>query len=267
MRNLAILAAAGLVSAAVSAPAHALTATVSVDIIGNGSGFAAAGVAAQTAFLSGLGAGVVGSESFEGFTNGPLDPVFSTAVGTFTSAGPGTCFTACAGSVDGTITTGSAGPIDDLAIFPAPGGVSSGSRFATEGSKWLDSNDTAGIEWEIPGLAAGLGSFDVITFLTTDIDDVGSVTFNLSGSTAGFTFDLPAELGTGKRPNGELLLWKVVFSDFITSEDVLLSIDGGDGFGIDSVKIAVTPLPAAAWLLMGGVAALFGLRRTARRTA
>jgi hypothetical protein len=140
---------------------------------------------------------------------------------------------------------------------------------AAEGSEqYLDSNDTGGIEWRIPGdPAAFTQRFDRLSFMTSDIDDVGAVTFRLTLGSSTVLYNLAQALGGARRPNGELLLFTIAFDTLIDGSSFRMTIDSGDGFAFDTAKISATPLPAAAWMLIAGVGALFGLGRLRKAAA
>ena len=176
-----------------------------------------------------------------------------TKVGDFTSINP-----AGSGTTD-------LNPTGQLHVRDGSG--NDGGRFNTTlgGFNYLDSNDNSGIFWSIPGSAA-LRPIDRISFLATDIDDVGAATFNVSagGDVLATKFSLASEL-LGKRPNGELLLFTLLFDSVVSNLTIAMNIDKGDGFSIDDVTVGQVPLPAAAWMLLAGLGGLAALGR--RRSA
>jgi hypothetical protein len=266
------LAAAGIVTAVLaSAPDKTEAAAVTIGIESFGIGLIGDAQDAQNDFH--LGTALIASENFEGFaatpapaTGGsPANPAtknpVDTAVGRFTSI-VGTN-TTCTGSC---VT-----PKTDIQIRSAIYPVSNFGRYNTSsgtGDKnFLDSNDNLGINWAVPGEAT-IAPFDRISFLATDIDDVGSVRFRLTASgtqlddTAIYTF--PTNRRSGG--NGMIDLFTFVFSAPVTGLNVEMLVGDNDGFAVDSFKISAVPLPAAGFLLFGGLAGL-GVMSRKRKAA
>jgi len=265
MRSKFIASAAALGFALSAGSASAVA--VNVQSFGTGPGGVAGAIAAQNLFHA-TAVHQIAFEDFEGITlnqvddgaafyQAALEPI-ETAVGDFSSVG---------GTGSGSTVVG-----DPEKLAVRDGSGTAGLRFNTSGgagdSQYLDSNDTNGISWELPGSATfSPAYFDQLSFMTTDIDDVGSVTFELVIGGFGTVFSVSDFFGTTARPNGELLLFTILFDTLVSTADFALNIDAGDGFGIDSIRITATPLPAAAWLLIGGVAGLYGMRRFATKAA
>ena len=133
---------------------------------------------------------------------------------------------------------------------------------AVLGGHWLDSNDNKGIEWKI----SGLGSFNTVAFFLLDAADVGGK-FSIKVGDTNFT-----DLAGGKRlANGNIQFVRIALDAAVDSLTLRLRHDRtNDGFGIDGAMIAnlaPVPLPPAALLLIGGLAALGGLRYRRRTTA
>lgn len=225
----------------------------------------AGALAAQDAFH--LGTTLVAFEDFESFTLTGTPAYFQGPAGVITGA-TGT-FASTGGSGTGNTVVGTA---SQVAVRDGSG--TAGGRYDTSsaaaGGQYLDSNDTDGIKVAItnPPLTA---KFDRLSFMTTDVNDVSKLTFNLNidGAT-------PINIGTllttgyktnGFRHNGELLLFTLVFPNLISATDLALTIQANDGFAIDNLKLTATPLPAAAWMLIAGVAGLLGMRRFSTKTA
>ena len=171
-----------------------------------------------------------------------------TAVGTFRSIGPNACGSSCVNASEH--------------LQVRSGNVWGRYNTTFGGSNYLDSNDNSGMEWKISA-DQGIGSFDRISFLLTDVDDVGKLNFNIS--TRG---DVQSATGTilNSRPaNGTLSLVTMVFDHAVSDLFVGLHIDRQDGFGIDDVQISAVPLPAAGFLLLGGLAGLGAVSRKRRK--
>jgi hypothetical protein len=196
------------------------------------------------------GAGSPSNDPASSFT----DPSIVTTVGTLTNITP-----------DGSGTT-NLNPSGQLHVRDGSG--IEGSRFNTtlNGKNYLDSNDNSGILWTIPG-AANLIAIDRISFLATDIDDVGKATFNIvaAGLALNTNFVLNSNPNVARK-NGELLLFTLLFSHRVTDLTIALNIDPGDGFNIDDLTVAQIPLPAAAWFMLSA-AGFFAATARARRRA
>jgi len=132
-------------------------------------------------------------------------------------------------------------------------------RYDTSGAKsnWLDSNDTLGMRWE----ASGEGKFNALSFLLTDVADVGAV-FSIKVGETLFSEVIGRE---GRLANGSIHLVRILLPEAVDSLVVELRNDRtNDGFGIGGAtvaNIAPVPVPPAALLLLSGAAALIGLRR------
>lgn len=238
-------------------------ATVDINVFSYGVGLANIEDARedQKSFHNG---GVTIVENFERFdltpgvggNGGPADSftsaVIETRVGNFSSLNP-------TGNGSTNLT-----PTDQLHVRNGTG--DDGGRFNTTlgGFNYLDSNDNSGIRWVVPG-SAGLPAIFKLSFLATDIDDVGQNMFNIvaSGDVVATTFTLSDTL-SGQRPDGELLLFTLNFSTPVSNLLIDLNIDRGDGFSIDDAMVSAVPLPAAAWMLLAAVGSLFGLGRLRR---
>lgn len=93
--------------------------------------------------------------------------------------------------------------------------------------------------------------------LTVNTLDGSSQTINLFSQ--GAIFGSP-NAGTGVLPTGTEVFWVVQSDVGITSIDFHKS--DGDGYAIDGIVTASTPIPAAIWLLGSGLVGLVGFRRT-----
>ena len=259
------LASAALVASAVTASA----ASVTIDTTSFGTsqpGNITAARAAKAAFDGMFSRGV--TEDFEGYAaspasdNGgaasnPTKNPLRTKVGRFSSIGDDGCGGSC-------IT-----PSGDLQV--RSGNVYGRYNTTANGANFLDSNDNGGMLLRIPG-ASGMRSMNGLSFFLTDIDDVGPKTFELFVGSSQIANKTVTGLD-GK--SGNLVLVTMMFSEAINLADSMnalrlrMSIDPGDGFGIDDVTVSAVPLPAAGLLLLGGLGGLglMGRRKAAMAKA
>jgi hypothetical protein len=209
----------------------------------SGEGLAAAN-AAQTAFLSGLATSV--TESFEGYTVGYYDPLVTTTVGTFSQVSPGDNEQYCTPHCS-----------DGLWVLDATHSPPWG-RFATDGSKWLDTNDSRVTKWDaspLPELPTQVG------FFITDPDDAGG-NFQILALN-GLGDSVLADLLPHSQSNGTVFY--VTISDPAgLSEFKILSNDHNDGLGIDEFT-AGNPVPEPGTLGLLGSGLLAAALRARRR--
>jgi hypothetical protein len=215
----------------------------------------ASALAARDSFI---GSGPVIGEDFEGFvactgsnTATCANSTVNTAVGQFKGIGPS--------QTNGLSQVNPKNSIVVRTSAPTPYG-----RFnvTTGGKNWLDSNDLKGIQWDVPGLAA-VPMIRKISFLLTDVDDVGTFDFILKAIDTGANDldDLTLALTNDGLKNGTLHLVTMLFSDPVKDLRIVMKNGTGDGFGIDGVRMSVVPLPASALLLLGAIGGLAALRR------
>lgn len=195
------------------------------------------------------------SEGFEGHTawsgNGAGTSNPSTAVGTFTSlGGHGTGGSAIRGG------TGLEVRGDNTMRW---------SRYntSTGGNNWLDSNDTRGMKWDV----AGLPQFNALSFLLSDVADVGA---KFSIDVGGTLFSQVLGAG-GRMADGGLYVVTILLPETVNALTVSLMNDRlNDGFGIDEVvvgHVAPIPVPPAALLLLSGLGAAGFVARRKRKAA
>jgi hypothetical protein len=137
-------------------------------------------------------------------------------------------------------------------------------RYNTDllGGNWLDSNDNKAMKWEI----SGVGNFNTLAFFVLDAADVGGK-FSIRVGDTRFT-----DLAGGKRlANGNIQFVRIALDTAVDRLKVVLHHDRtNDGFGVDGMIVGdmkPVPLPPAAFLLIGALAALGGLRRRRRAVA
>ena len=125
------------------------------------------------------------------------------------------------------------------------------------GSNFIDSNDNRGIRLDTS--TSGISHFNWISFVLTDLDDVGGVNFAIAAS--GDALTGPSATNLVKRGNGDVFLATLYFDVLVKDVIVDMTIDTNDGFGADSFAISAVPLPAGAWLILSGLGALAVARR------
>jgi hypothetical protein len=206
-------------------------------------------------------------ENFENYVvgnvgNGTDNPGFGTNVGTFWTMGG----TGSGGTVrdpnpdlDGTklaIRTGSVyGRSSTTDLLASPTNIDNPNDGILD--KFLDSNDTFGIRWNVD-----IGSmFTKLVFVLTDATDVGAqMTIKTEGASNAYLFGLGEanrrlvviDFG-GAVPWAEITFFN---SNKNTGEGFI-----NDGFSIDDVAVSAVPLPAPALMLLAGLGGLAALRR------
>lgn len=260
LRNITLAAALAAATLALPNVAPAATVTITMTPFGTASNATNQNNArtAQDAFMStGLNGGYVVTENFEGFTacnrtnattcaSGPL----TTAVGTFSGIGP--AFSGGGSQI---------APTNNIIVRSNnPNNTFGRVNLTPGGSQWLDSNDMNGISWLVPG-SATLNAVRRLSFLLTDVDDVGNIDFSIRANGGTGSFNTVLQLNNNGLPNGTLHLVTMLFSAPVSSFTVDMINGRGDGFGADRFVAAVVPLPAAGLLLLGALGGLAVLRR------
>jgi hypothetical protein len=144
-----------------------------------------------------------------------------------------------------------------------------GGRFNTTlgGSRYLDSNDTNGIRWSIPGsVPDGLGLFDRILFTLVDVADQGRIlTINALDADGSAYNTTRTIMSQGPSTINTVL---ISFTAPVSIATILLAKNGtNDGFSIDDARVGAIPLPAAAWLLLAASGGLIAAKRRRNRRA
>ena len=200
-------------------------------------------------------------ESFEGPSKGNFgtDKTFS-SVGTFTQDSAGS------GGICGDGGRSCTGlRIDDDSSTPYTG------RFATQGSQWLDSNDSTEMRWDRTS-PTGVSSVNAVGFYITDANDAGGrmdVTTTDGSMLSTNSNDI---FGSDLANGTELFLTISTCNETDVIEQISWAPnDSSDGFGIDGFRIGEVssgggqqiPLPSTVALLgVGLIAAGFIGRRT-----
>ncbi len=236
------LVAAGLAAGLLS-PTHAAPVTFFGENTAPGETTTGDPVTAHTAFLSTLTG--VGVEDFEGIAANTTSPI--------TLSFPGS-----AGDITATLSGGGA----QIYNTPYKG------RFATSGSNLVET-DTGG-SFTI-SFSQAISAFG---FYGTDIGDFGGqLTLRLTPAGGGSDVDLVVP-HTIDAADGSLLFFGFYDLDQTYTGLSFLNSTGADAFAFDDMIVgdrqqvtppptptAPIPLPAAGWLLIGGLGALAALRR------
>lgn len=242
--KLSLPIAASLAVALLTSPLHASPVTFFGENLNPGNSTVGAPVTARDEFVSNLTG--VGTENFEGFTNGTGSPINLTFPGSI-------------GGIDATLSGGGA----TIRSFASVG------RFATSGTNYVETNAGGGFAISFSSAISAFG------FFATDIGDFGGqLTLRLTPDGGGAFVDLtvPHTLGVSGSTDAALLFFGFYDLDQSYTNIAFLNSSTGDVFGFDDMIIGdrqqVTPtptnpipLPAAGWLMLGGMGALAALRR------
>lgn len=248
-------AVSAVIFAATLSPFPAVAATVGVTYTQYAVANVAAALTARDAFI---GSTVSAGEDFEKLTacsskkrQTCASGTVGTAVGTFTGFG-------------GSISNGGSQvqPKDQIVVRTSKPDPYGRYNVTPGGKNWLDSNDREGIFWTV--MTPGDGGLTRLAFLLTDVDDVGTVLFNIVVNGNSLVQNTATRPAVGA-PNGTLHLVTMLF-DAPTDGVTITMISGtGDGYGIDGIRLSAVPLPAGMPLLLAGLGGLALLRR--RRAA
>jgi hypothetical protein len=198
--------------------------------------------------------GSVVTEDFESFSEGNVADGFSTSVGSFSTLGG----TGSGGTVTGAgfANDGSLLAVRDGNVY---GRVSTTAALTGDRAddKFLDSNDTYGIRWDI---SLGGSMFDRVVFSLTDATDVGArMVLDLGG-----TMTVLSGLANGAQKLVEIDLGGAFSSAtlfFTNYKSDLQTLRLNDGFSIDDISVSEVPLPASSLLLMAGLGGFAAMRR------
>jgi hypothetical protein len=194
------------------------------------------------------------TENFESFSEGNVVNGFSTAVGNFSTlggTGSGGTVTGAGFANDGTLLA-----VRDGNVF---GRVSTTAALTGDNAddKFLDSNDTYGIRWDI-GLGGSM--FNRIVFSLTDATDAGArMMLDLGG-----TMTVLSGLANGAQRLVDIDLGGSFSSAtlfFTNYNSDLQTLRLNDGFSIDDISVSEVPLPASSLLLMAGLGGFAAMRR------
>lgn len=178
---------------------------------------------------------------------GELSGDLSTDVGTFSSLG---------GTGSGSTCTESSGGTDCsyLSLFgPTLDGLNGQGNLVPDNGEWsLNADDTLGIHWAVELDGA---SFNRVIFGLRDAADISAV---VEVSAGGETVQFSNLLNS----NAQLIV--VTFDSLVNSAAVKIENSNGvvnDSFSVDGAAVGVVPIPAAGFLLVGGLGALAAMRR------
>lgn len=187
-------------------------------------------------------------EDFEtGYSEGLLPGDLNTPVGVFSSTGG----TGTGSTCDSARSLASLpdGDCETLALFASD--PNNQENLVPDDGVWsLNAADTTGIHW-----AVSTGSmFNRVVFGLSDAGDQGAtVIVTADGSSEPVDFDLF---------DGNEKLVVVTFSSLVGSAEIeILSSKVNDSIAIDGAAVGVVPIPAAGFLLLGGLGALAAVRR------
>jgi len=234
-----VAAIAVTLGTALATASPAIAALVNVTTMKGSASDYSAFRAAESAFWTGKT--LTYSEDFESHAITKEVPAINSAVGTFTSTQGG--------------QRGQEISILDAANTPFGGRYNVSNDRARSG-KWLDSNDSKKIVWDVSDLTA----FDTISFWMTDVLDVaGKLAFQTAaGANYATTIDFPGK--GGSNGNGSLLFISMSFDEQVTAFRWSATARN-DGWGLDDIKVgSAVPLPAAAWFMLTALGGLAGVR-------
>lgn len=194
------------------------------------------------------------TEGFESFGEGNVADGFSTSVGTFSTIGG----VGSGGTVRnaGFNNDGSMLAIRDGNVYGRTSTTSALTGNASD-DKFLDSNDTYGIRWDI---SLGGSTFDRILLTLSDATDVGArMILDIGGTTT-----VLSGLANGAKKLIDIDLggsYAAATLYFTNTQSDLKTLKLNDGFSIDDISVSEVPLPASSLLLLGGLGGMAAMRR------
>ena len=185
----------------------------------------------EAGFLSGASASL--TENFEGLAVNTR-PGFDIAMGSMTGGG---------------YVAGSAG-------YQIPY-----NEYAISGSKYFSNGNVGGPSGKSSFTLNLDSGWDSVGFYITDPVDIGGV-FDLTVASGGISETVHMLDLIGTQSSGQVFYFTVLSNSMLSS--LTFSTSNNDGYGIDDISVAHTPIPAAAWLLGTGLLGLVALRSRLR---
>lgn len=124
-------------------------------------------------------------------------------------------------------------------------------RFDPFGGSWIDSQDIGTLRWDVKADVA----FTSFSFAMTDMVDQPNTWMSVTTDKGGL-WETTTRLTNGA------LHWFTILLD-APSDSLAITIDTrhNDGYGLSAASTLPIPLPAGAWLMLAGVAALIAAQR------